>query len=177
MSIPGDLSKKEALERIIRVNHAGEYGAKRIYAGQMAVLKNHECYDEIVHMAEQEEEHLAYFSQELNKRDIRPTALMPLWHVAAYAMGAATALCGEKAAMACTVAVEEVIDQHYQQQLAKLDEDEQPLKDAIEKFRLEELEHRDIGIAHDAQSTPGYELLSAGVKTASKFAIWLSKRV
>lgn len=175
--LPGDLTKEELLEQMIRVNHAGEYGAKRIYAGQMRILKNDECYEELQHMAEQEEEHLQYFADQITKRKVRPTALMPIWHVAGYAMGAATALMGKKAAMACTVAVETVIDEHYQEQLNELGNDEKELKAAITKFREEELEHRDIGLEHDAEQTPGYELLSFGVKSASKLAIWLSKRI
>lgn len=175
--IPGDLTKEELLEQIIRVNQAGEYGAKRIYAGQMAILKNDPCYPTLKHMAEQEEEHLKYFSKEIGERMIRPTALMPIWHVLGFAVGAGTALIGKEAAMACTVAVEETIDEHYQEQLEQLGDDEKPLKEAIEKFRQEELEHRDIGLDHDAEQAPGYEILKNIIKLGSKISIELSKRI
>lgn len=175
--LPGGMQKDKYLQQLIRVNHAGEYGAKRIYAGQMAVLKNDSSFDEIKHMAEQEEQHLAYFNDQIIKRNVRPTALFPLWHVAGYALGAATALMGCKAAMACTVAVEEVIDEHYRQQLDQLDNSEKELKEKIEKFRLEELEHRDTGLSHDAKNATAYPLLSFAVQKASKLAIYLSKRI
>lgn len=173
---PGDLTKEQFIHQVIRVDHAGEYGAKRIYQGQMDVLKNSSCYETIKHMAEQEEEHLQYFSDEIGKRKVRPTILMPIWHVGAYAMGAATAMMGEKAAMACTVAVEEVIDEHYQEQLESLGADEKDLKKNIEKFREEELEHRDIGLENNAEEATGYEFLRGGVRLATKLAIELSKR-
>jgi ubiquinone biosynthesis monooxygenase Coq7 len=103
--------------------------------------------------------------------------LEPLWHLAGFALGAATALMGEKAAMACTVAVEEVIEEHYADQAAKLGEDEAPLRETIEKFRADELEHRDTAVAHHARETPGYELLASAIKAGSRLAIWLSTRV
>ena len=174
--LPGDLTREEYLQRLIRVNHAGEYGAKRIYAGQLAVLGKSDVGDEIRHMAEQEEEHLQYFADEIGKRNVRPTALMPIWHVAGFALGAATALMGKKAAMACTVAVEEVIDEHYQSQQNTLGDDEKSLKDSIQKFREEELEHRDTGLAHDAEKAAAYPLLSHAIKKGSRLAIWLSER-
>ena len=175
--LPGDLADKEFINEVIRVDHAGEYGAKRIYEGQMAVLKNSKSFDTIKHMAEQEEEHLAYFSGEIAKRHVRPTALMPVWHVGAFVMGAATALMGEKAAMACTVAVEEVIDEHYQEQLAALGDDEVDLKRNIAKFREEELEHRDIGLENKAEEAAGYFFLRGAVRAATKMAIEISKKV
>lgn len=175
--LPGDLTKEELLEQMIRVNQAGEYGAKRIYAGQMSVLKNDPCYPTLQHMAEQEEEHLQYFSQQLGDRMIRPTALMPLWHALGFAVGAGTALLGKEAAMACTVAVEETIDEHYREQLDQLGEDETLLKNSIEKFRQEELEHRDIGLEHNAENAPGYEALKQLIKLGSRAAIALSKRI
>lgn len=174
---PGEPNFDERVKQMIRVNHAGEYGAKRIYAGQIAVLGDTDIGDELRHMAEQEEEHLEYFSQEITKRRVRPTILSPLWHVGAFALGAGTALLGKRAAMACTVAVEEVIDEHYAHQLEELGKAEPELVKAIEKFREEELEHRDIGIEHEAELTPGYALLSGGIKKLSKMAIWLSTRV
>ena len=177
MTLPGDLTKKQQTDEIIRVDHAGEYGAKRIYAGQMAVLKGKPCFDEIKHMAEQEEVHLAYFAQEIQKRKVRPTALMPLWHIGAYAMGAITAKMGEKSAMACTVAVEEVIDKHYRDQLSSLSDNEKELKEKIEKFRQEELEHRDTGLHNHAEEAPAYKLLSLTIKGVTKVAIKLSKKL
>ena len=107
---------------------------------------------------------------------MRPTVFQPVWHAAGWLLGAGTALLGNKAAMACTVAVEEVIDGHYAEQRAQLGEDELALRDTIERFRAEELEHRDIGLAHHAEQAPGYRLLSAAIKTGSRAAIWLSTR-
>lgn len=174
--LPGNLSFKEQVHRIIRVDHAGEYGAKRIYAGQLAILKNSPLAPTIKHMAEQEDQHLAYFEEQIVKHQVRPTIFHPLWHVAGFALGAATAIMGEKAAMACTVAVEEVIEEHYQSQLNQLNDQEPELQEKIRQFQAEEVEHRDIGIAHEAQQTPGYALLTHAIKTGSKLAIWLSSR-
>jgi ubiquinone biosynthesis monooxygenase Coq7 len=175
--LPGDPSREEKIARILRVDHAGEYGAVRIYEGQLAVLGNTPSAPVIRRMAEQERRHLETFNRLLPARRVRPTALAPLWHAAGFALGAATALLGERAAMACTVAVEEVIDEHYAAQAASLGDDEAPLKQTIEQFRQEELEHRDEGLAHGAVQAPGYEALTAAVKTASRLAIWLSTRV
>jgi len=176
-NLPGDKTKEEIIESMIRVDHAGEYGATRIYAGQLAVLKCKESEKVIRHMADQEEVHLKEFSEMVGKRKVRPTVLLPLWHVAGYALGATTALLGEKAAMACTVAVEEVIDEHYSNQLELLGEDEADLKKTISKFRAEELEHRDMALQNKAQEAPAYHVLSAAVKGASRLAIWLSERI
>ena len=175
--LAGDPGPEDTIERIIRVDHAGEYGAKRIYAGQLAILGRSEHGPIIEHMAEQEEKHLKYFEEAIGDRGVRPTALLPLWHAAGFALGAATALMGPKAAMACTVAVEEAIDEHYQAQLNALGDDEAPLKEAIAEFRAEELEHRDIGLEHDAEQAPGYDILSQAIKRGSKLAIWLSERI
>jgi ubiquinone biosynthesis monooxygenase Coq7 len=178
--LPGDLSHEQLIERMIRVDQAGEYGAVRIYEGQLRVLGNSENAPVIKHMLDQEIEHFGTFSKMVRKRRVRPTALMPFWHLAGFALGAGTALMGEKAAMACTVAVEEVIDEHYAAQVEKLEcmgNDEKDLKDTCEKFRLEELEHRDTGLEHGAKQAPGYEALSTLVKTGSRIAIWLSERV
>lgn len=174
--LPGDLPPGERLARMIRVDHAGEYGARRIYEGQLAVLGKSACAPTLKHMHEQELHHLQTFEKLLVENRVRPTALQPVWHVAGFALGAATAMLGEKAAMACTVAVEEVIDAHYAGQQAQLGEDQAALKDTIETFRQEELEHRDIGLEHGAEETPGYELLSGAVKAGSRLAIWLSER-
>lgn len=177
--MPGDLSRRERIERMLRVDQAGEYGAKRIYAGQLAVLGDSACGPEIRHMAEQEEKHLDYFNRTVGDRGVRPTLLQPLWHVGGFALGAATAMMGKEAAMACTVAVEEVIDEHYAAQREELAAEgiEEELQEKIEEFRLEELEHRDTGLAHDAEAAPGYEVLTAGVKRISRMAIWLAERV
>ena len=177
--LPGDLNHKDNMARMMRVNHAGEYGAKRIYQGQIAVLGNGDKGDILRHMAEQEQVHLEYFASQLIKRRVRPTALMPIWHVAGFALGAATALISDKAAMACTVAVEEVIDEHYSEQYKHLDElkTEEELKDQIETFRLEEIEHRDIGYENGAEQAIAYPLIVAMVKKGSKFAIWLASRI
>lgn len=179
LRMPGDASKDEMLESMIRVDHAGEYGAVRIYEGQLAVLGKAESRPDIEHMAEQERVHLEKFNDLIRERKVRPTALMPLWHMAGFALGAGTALMGEKAAHACTVAVEEVIDEHYAEQVEALDAegDQKELRDTFEKFRLEELEHRETALEHGAEMAPGYEALKVAVKTGSKLAIWLSKRV
>ena len=175
--LPGDLSPQERLAQIIRVNHAGEYGAKRIYAGQLAVLKRSKLTPVIEHMATQEQKHLEYFEKEMISRRIRPTALFPLWHVAGYLLGAGTALLGEKAAMACTVAVEEVIDEHYKSQLEELGASEPQLKEAISTFRAEEEEHKETALSHDAEQTPAYPLLTEAIKAGSRLAIWLATRI
>jgi ubiquinone biosynthesis monooxygenase Coq7 len=176
MRLPGDLNEREALERILRVDHAGEFGAQRIYAGQMSVLGNTKAGPVIAEMAAQEDEHLAAFEDLLREHKVRPTALYPLWHVAGFALGAITARLGEKAAMACTVAVEEVIDEHYAKQLQELKSNPK-LKKMIAKFREDELHHRDIGLEHQAEDFPQYGLLRALVRAGSKTAIWLSERV
>lgn len=176
--LPGDLTKEEELARMIRVDQAGEYGARRIYEGQLAVMgRNHPNAGTIKHMHEQELRHLETFDRLMCERRVRPTALQPIWHVAGFALGAATALMGDKAAMACTVAVEEVIDEHYAEQAARLEEDESELRDTIEEFRAEELEHRDTALEHGATQAPGYEALSTAIKTGSRLAIWLSQRI
>ena len=177
--LPGGISEKELLDQFVRVDQAGEYGAKRIYQGQLAILKNDECAATLSHMAEQEEEHLSYFNNQIKERLTRPSALMPLWHVAGYALGAATALMGKKSAMACTVAIEEVIDEHYQEQLVILEKisGNHELKTNIEKFRQEELEHRDIGLTNGAEQATCYKLLSFGIKLGAKLAIEIAKRV
>ena len=175
--LPGDLSREDRIARMIRVDHAGEYGARRIYEGQLAVLGRTPSGPVIAHMHEQEARHLAAFEDMIAERRVRPTALQPVWHVAGFALGAATALLGEKAAMACTVAGEEVIDEHYARQIDSLDREESELGATLEEFRAEELEHRDTGLAHGADQAPGYEVLSAAIKTGSRVAIWLSERV
>jgi ubiquinone biosynthesis monooxygenase Coq7 len=165
------------VERFIRVDHAGEYGAKRIYQGQLAVLGRGPKGDLLRHMQAQEQVHLDRFAALIAERRVRPTALLPFWHVAGFALGAMTAALGERAAMACTVAVEETIDAHYQAQSAVLGPEEAPLRDTIETFRAEELEHRDIGLAHEAELAPGYRVLSALIKAGCRMAIAVSEHI
>jgi ubiquinone biosynthesis monooxygenase Coq7 len=165
------------VERMIRVDHAGEYGATRIYQGQIAVLGRGRHGPTLQHMLEQEQEHRRTFEALIRKRRVRPTVLLPLWHLAGFALGAGTALLGSRAAMACTVAVEEAIDEHYAAQAEALGDDEPELKATIEKFRQEELEHRDIGLANEAELAPAYRALSAVIKRGCKAAIWASERV
>ncbi|MGH7103130.1 MAG: demethoxyubiquinone hydroxylase family protein [Acetobacteraceae bacterium] len=174
---PGDLPSESAIARMIRVDHAGEYGAVRIYAGQRAVLGGGPKGPLLQHMAEQERQHLASFSELLVRRRVRPTALLPFWDLAGFALGAATALLGERAAMAATVAVEEAIDAHYAGQEAALADSDAEVSDLVARCRAEELEHRDIGLANEAELAPGYRLLSAAIKAGCRVAIALSERV
>ena len=175
--LPGDPTAREVVERTIRVDHAGEYGAKRIYEGQLAVLGRSKYGPVIEHMKAQEQVHLDTFSRLIGERRVRPTALLPFWHVAGFALGAATALLGHRGAMACTVAVEEAIDEHYRAQEDILGDNEAPLRADIARFRAEELEHRDTGLEHEAEQAPAYRLLSAAIKTGCKIAIKISERV
>jgi len=176
---PGDPGREEMVERMLRVNHAGEYGAVRIYKGQLAVLGEKKGAGPVIrHMLEQEKEHLETFDKLVADRRVRPTAMLPFWHLAGFALGAGTALLGEKAAMACTVAVEEVIDEHYAGQVEHLEgEGEDNLRNTFEKFREDEVAHRDTGLDHGAEGAPGYELLTGAIKAGSRIAIWLSTRV
>ena len=175
--LPGDRAGADTIARIIRVDQAGEYGAARIYDGQLAVLKDSPAATAVRHMATQEKRHLERFDALIAERRVRPTALSPLWHVAGYALGAATALMGERAAMACTVAVEEVIDEHYRRQLETLGDADAGLAAVVADFRADELKHRDTALKHGATETPGYPVLSAAIKVGSRFAIWLSTRI
>ena len=176
--LPGDRSLSEDTERMIRVDHAGEFGAVRIYAGQRAILgDNHPKAGLIKHMHAQEEVHLDRFNKMIKERGVRPTIMAPLWHVAGFALGATTALMGEKAAMACTQAVEEVIDDHYQEQRDKLQGQDPELEEVIEQFQAEEVEHKKIAEEHGAEEAVGYPLLSGAIKAGCRAAIWISKRV
>ena len=166
----------ETLEQMIRVDHAGEYGANRIYEGQLMILGKSKIAPVLKHMLEQEQVHLQKFNELIVENKVRPSALMPLWHVAGLALGIGSALLGEKAAMAATVAVEEAIDEHYREQDAELAEN-QELKAVVQKFRAEELEHRDTGLEHDAESMIGYKLFNKLIKTGVKASIWLAKRI
>jgi len=167
-------------ERMIRVDQAGEYGATRIYAGQLAVLGERGPHaTEIRGMAAQEDDHLRRFDALAAARGVRPTALQPFWSVAGYALGAATALIGPEAAMACTAAVEEEIDRHYSRQLDELeaDGDDPELAGMIEAFREDERAHRDAALAAGAERAPAYALLSGAIRLGCRLAIRLSERV
>jgi ubiquinone biosynthesis monooxygenase Coq7 len=175
--MPGDPTKEELVDAMIRVDHAGEHGAVRIYQGQLAILSGSEAEAPIREMADQEQRHLDGFDALIADRHVRPTLLSPLWHVAGFALGAGTALLGPKAAMACTQAVEEVIDDHYAAQAEKLGDDEAELRDMIEDYRADERAHRDTAIEQGAEEAPGYEMLTGAVKAGSRLAIWLSTRI
>ena len=162
---------------MIRVDHAGEYGAVRIYEGQLAILKNRASAETIRHMAEQEQRHLKTFDKLVNERRVRPTALEPVWRVAGFALGAATALLGEKAAFACTAAVEEAIDEHYAQQIADLGERDPDLKQTVEDFRADEAAHRQTALDNGAEQAPGYRLMSQAIKAGCRVAIKLSEKI
>jgi 3-demethoxyubiquinol 3-hydroxylase len=165
-------------ESMIRVDQAGEYGAARIYAGQLAVLGDrHPCARAIRLMATQEARHLNRFDTMLVDRGVRPTILQPFWHVAGFALGAATAAIGPEAAMACTVAIETEIDRHYSEQREALGQNDPELSDAIEEFQAEEVEHRQIALDNGAESAPAYPLLSAAIRFGCRVAIAVSKRV
>ena len=164
--------------RMLRVDQAGEYGATRIYAGQLAVMGDRAPHaGEIAHMAEQEAAHRQKFDALIAQRGVRPTALQPVWSVAGYALGAATALIGPKAAMACTAAIETEIDRHYTQQLEELGTDDPELSTLIEQFRDDERAHRDAAIAAGAEEAPAYALLSGAIRLGCRVAIRLAERI
>jgi 3-demethoxyubiquinol 3-hydroxylase len=174
--LPGD--RQADVSHMIRVDHAGEYGAARIYAGQLAIFgPRHAVSATIAHMAAQEERHLKAFDRLILERRVRPTLLAPLWHVAGYALGAATALIGPKAAMACTAAVETVIDDHYAAQTAALGSDEPELSALIEDFRRDENEHRETALAHGAEDAPAYPLMAGLIKAGCRIAIRVSEKI
>jgi ubiquinone biosynthesis monooxygenase Coq7 len=163
---------------MLRVNQAGEYGATRIYAGQLAVLRRNSPEAKLIaRMASQEERHLKRFDQLMAERRVRPTALQPVWNVAGFALGAVTALISEQAALACTDAIETEIDRHYSRQLADLGDEDPELAADIEAFRADELEHRDTARAAGATSAPAYPLLTAAIRAGCRVAIGLSKRI
>lgn len=167
-----------AIASMIRVNQAGEYGAKRIYAGQLAIMGDrHPAARSIAHMAEQEQRHLDAFDRIIAERGIRPTAIQPFWHVAGFALGAVTAAIGPEAAMACTAAVETEIDAHYREQLDQLGDAEPELAAHIADFRAEELEHRETALAEGAERAPGYPIMSAAIRLGCRAAIALAKRI
>lgn len=166
------------ISRIIRVNQAGEHGATRIYAGQIAVLKNSTIGPTLKEMEAQETEHLKVFNDLAVENSVSPTIFQPLWHVGGYFLGATTAFLGEKAAHACTIAVEEVIAEHYQEQLNDLsDSQHSTLKDTISRIREEEIAHKEHAIIEGGLEAPAYEAMTSAIKLICKTAIWLSKRI
>ena len=173
---PGD--PRKAIPTMIRVDQAGEYGATRIYAGQLAVMGDRTPVARaIARMANQEARHRRFFDAMVARRGVRPTALQPLWNVAGFALGMATAAMGPSAAMACTVAVETEIDRHYRQQLDELGDSDPELAAAVAEFRAEELEHRDTALASGAEAAPGYPVLSGLIRFGCRAAIAWSKRI
>jgi ubiquinone biosynthesis monooxygenase Coq7 len=177
----GAATSAHRLDEILRVDHAGELGAVRIYQGQLAVLNAAPASTRpaslVRHMLEQEKVHKANFDKLLAERKVRPTLLDPLWSMAGFALGAATALMGEKAAMACTVAVEDVIGEHYAKQIDELSAKEPALASELGRMRNEELEHRATGLSEGAERTPGYALLSGLIKAGCRLAIKVAEKV
>ena len=173
---PGD--RKPDIASMLRVNQAGEYGATRIYAGQLAVLgRGTPAAHLVARMASQEERHLKRFNELMAERRVRPTLLHAIWDFAGFALGAATALMSEKAAMACTEAVETEIDKHYADQLVELGDSDPELAADILDFQADELEHRNTAREHGAAEAAGYPMLSAAIRAGCRAAISLSKRI
>ena len=169
---------KTDTDSMIRVDQAGEYGATRIYAGQLAIMNSRSpAAREIARMAAQEERHLKTFDAMIAARRVRPTLLQPLWNVAGYGLGMATALIGPEAAMACTAAIETEIDRHYGEQLDELGDSDPALRDAIADFRADEVEHKEAALAAGAERAPAYPVLSAAIRFGCRAAIALSKRI
>ncbi|KAG7459407.1 hypothetical protein MATL_G00210310 [Megalops atlanticus] len=181
--IPPSTSSEEKamLDRMLRVDHAGEYGANRIYAGQMAVLGRSQSAPLIQSMWDQEKYHLQKFNEILAENRVRPTLLLPLWNVAGFVLGASSALLGKEGAMACTVAVEESISEHYNSQIRALMEADpdryKELLQIIKEFRDDEMEHHDTGLEHDAEKLPGYWLMKTVIQAGCKAAIYVSERI
>lgn len=178
---PGAEAQRRRVEEMIRVDHAGEFGAVQIYKGQRAVFERlsgkSDTADLIAEMEAGEEEHLATFDRLVAERGVRPTLMAPLWRIAGFGLGAATALLGEKAAYACTAAVEEVIEEHYARQSEALGQSDPELSRTIDKFRADEIAHRDTAIDHGAQEAPGYPVLSAVIKFGCRAAIRISEKI
>jgi ubiquinone biosynthesis monooxygenase Coq7 len=179
--LPGAATHARRRKEILRVDHAGELAAIRIYEGQLAVLGNRPRKERtaeiIAEMAAAEERHKAAFDKLLAENRARPTLLEPLWSAAAFTLGAASALLGEKAAMAATVAVEEVIDEHYAGQVAELSQRDPELAEALEGFRAEEVAHKNTGLAEGAQQAPAYPLLRGLIKAGCRLAIRIAEKV
>jgi len=173
---PGDA--RRASESMVRVDQAGEFGATRIYAGQLAVLGDRSpAARAIAGMANQEERHRAFFDAMMARRGVRPTLLEPLWNTAGFALGAITAAISPEAAMACTAAVETEIDKHYEDQLVALGDSDPELSDAIRDFQAEEVEHRETALAAGAETALGYPVLSGLIRLGCKVAIATAKRI
>lgn len=173
---PGD--RTEGTDAMIRVDQAGEYGATRIYAGQLALIGHRSPMGrKIAAMALQEEKHRAFFDRMIAERGVRPTVLQPFWNVAGFALGAVTAAIGPEAAMACTAAVETEIDKHYEEQLAALGDSDPELSHAIAEFQAEELEHKETALASGAEQAPAYPLMSAAIRLGCRVAIAAAKRI
>lgn len=170
-----DAKQRDAM---LRVDQAGEFGATRIYAGQIAVMGQRSVDARtIARMAEQEARHRAIFDRMIAERGVRPTALQPLWNAAGFALGAATALIGPKAAMACTAAIETEIDRHYGEQLEAIGDADPELSNTIREFQAEEVEHRETAIAAGAEQAPAYPLLSGAIRLGCRIAIRLSRHI
>jgi 3-demethoxyubiquinol 3-hydroxylase len=173
---PGD--RRESTDAMIRVDQAGEYGATRIYGGQLAIMGDRTPMARMITgMANQEERHRAFFDAMIARRGVRPTLIQPFWKVAGFALGAVTAAMGPEAAMACTAAVETEIDLHYQQQLETLGDSDPELSAAVTQFRDEELEHRDTALESGAENAFGYPVLSGLIRLGCRAAIAISKRI
>jgi len=174
-------TSKKTLEEIIRVDHAGERGAIKIYEGQLLALKtikqNEILKDKIEKMKKHEKEHLEYFEKEMHKRKIKPTYFLPLWDLMGVALGFGTALLGKKATMLCTASVEEVIEKHYQNQLEKIGNDEKDLKNKIQKFKEDESEHKNIAYESGASNKGIYSIMDKVIQTGSKIAINISEKI
>ena len=174
-------TNKNKIEGFIRVDHAGERGAIKIYEGQLLALntfvKDENLKKTIEKMKSHEKEHLDFFNKEIKKRKIKPTKLLPLWDLLGVGLGFGSALIGKKATMLCTASVEEVIDEHYQNQINELDSDEKVLKEKIKKFRDDELHHRDIAYEQGASKKGLYSILDKIIKTGSKVAINISEKI
>ena len=174
-------TNKKTLEEIIRVDHAGERGAIKIYEGQLlalkTIMKNDDLKKKIEEMKVHEEEHAEYFDKEIKKRKIKPTKFLPLWDLLGVGLGFGSTILGNKAAMLCTASVEEVIDEHYQNQINKLGEDEKELKKKIIKFREDELHHKDIAYENGASKDGLYSILDKAIKTGSRIAITISEKI
>ena len=174
-------TNKIKVEEFIRVDHAGERGATKIYEGQLLALntfiKNDELKEIIKEMKEHEKEHCDYFENEIKKRNIKPTKLLPLWDLLGVGLGFGSTILGKKAAMLCTASVEEVIDEHYSNQIKQLESDEKKLKEKIIKFREDELHHKDIAYKEGATKKGIYSILDKIIKTGSKIAINISEKI
>ena len=174
-------TNKRKLEEFIRVDHAGERGAIKIYEGQLLALntliKNEDLKKKIIEMKKHEEQHSNFFEDEIKKRNIKPTKFLPLWDLLGVGLGFGSTILGKKAAMLCTASVEEVIDKHYQSQIDQLQDDEKKLREKIKKFRADELEHKDIAYEHGATKKGLYSVMDKIIKTGSKIAINISEKI